>query len=602
MAMVSPALVESLQESALLREAQPRALWRLPLWAAFLVFTALIILYPITLGLESGIVWSPDLFPNLPLFGVLFYLWAASLVGLVFTVSDERTATWEHLGLVAVAALVFRGYWNIIAPIQGQAMTHLNAAKIWQSMGHVVFDRAAGYFDWPGASLALSVLSQVTGTALVPSVAIVAVFIAILIGIATYVLMLNILKNSLYAALASLLIIAGNLALTIFYTAGPMAIVFVVIFLVVLFQRGGLDSSSHTAVALLLLTAAAVTHLHSSIHFSFFLLGLWGFALLRRRGAEPAPTLTTIALFFIIPVAWILYWGTTGFVTITRWSGAFFSDLGNLQNMFSGASSVGQANFGGSAPVWYSQTRLIWLFLLYAAGGLIWLWKMTRLRTLSTTESRLAATFAGLAILSIVSMLVSAAGSSELLRGLTYAPFFTAPFLLLFIQGLKTQVAKVILAGLAAILVFMAFPTFLSSNRVININTNHRIEFAAGQWLQSAYGTSDDLNVFLTHPIYDSIAFHLPNAILNSDIPPEGLRYTQENFFPAMAELLDRYDAASQGSGPSLFIHSTKLALVSAITLGIPVDDPRWGAIRERLAGQNHQVHDDGPAQVYSEG
>ena len=89
---------------------------------------------------------------------------------------------------------------------------------------------------------------------------------------------------------------------------------------------------------------------------------------------------------------------------------------------------------------------------------------------------------------------------------------------------------------------------------------------------------------------------------MNSDIPPEGLRYTQENFFPAMAELLDRYDAASQGSGPSLFIHSTKLALVSAITLGIPVDDPRWGAIRERLAGQNHQVYDDGPAQVYSEG
>ena len=63
------------------------------------------------------------------------------------------------------------------------------------------------------------------------------------------------------------------------------------------------------------------------------------------------------------------------------------------------------------------------LALLYATGGLVWLWRLHRLDPMG---SRLAAVFSGLALMSLIGSLVSPRGFGELLWGLTYAPFFTA--------------------------------------------------------------------------------------------------------------------------------------------------------------------------------
>lgn len=570
---------------------------RLPLWFAFLGFTASLLASPVTLRLGS---LSPEIIPNLPFFGAIFYLWAAALVVLLFTPSDEGTARWERLALVVMAALVFRGFWGIIVPIQGQAYVHVTATKVWQGLGHVVRHPAAGYLEWPGVSLALSALSQIAGLELIPSVAILTVVIAIVVGIATYVFLLRVLHSSLSAALASVLIIAGNLAMIIYLTAGPMAIVFVVLFLGIVFQEGDLRNSSRMLVALLLLTAATVTHFHSAMHFFFVLLGLWAPAMLRARQAEPGLAINAVTLFPIIPVAWIMFWGLSAFIWVSWGSRALFADPISVWERLAGVFTVAQSNFGESAPRWYSLTRVVWLVVLYVAGGLIWLWSLVTFRRLGPTETRLAAGFSGLVLMNVLGSLVSPRGFGELLRGLTYAPFFTAPFLLLFLHQRTARVRKAALMGLAALLFALALPTFLAANLRISILTPYQTEYAVGEWLQSRYGTGRGLNVFLTHPIFGTTLFYLLDATYLTDRETESAGYTRESRWRAMDELLVQFERSAQRGTSGLFIYSPRMAVVTWMSFGIPVDHPRWGEMTDWLSRRAHAVYHNGPIRVYA--
>lgn len=600
--MANPTTVDSLAVSSANQTRRktlwrPLVPWRLPLWFAFLGFTASLLTYPVDLKLGS---LSPEIIPNLHLFGAMFYLWAAALVVLLFTPSDEGTARWERLALVVIAALVFRGFWGIIVPIQGQAYVHVTATKVWQGLGHVVRHPAAGYIEWPGVSLAISVLSQIAGLELIPSVAILTVLIAIVIGIASYVFLLGVLKSSLSASLASLLIIAGNLAMIIYLTAGPTTIVFVVLFLAILFQEGGLRSSSRILVALLLLTAATVTHFHSAMHFFFILLGLWAPAMLRWRQAEPGLPINTVTLFPIIPVAWIMFWGLSAFIWVSWGSRALFADPISVWERLAGVFTAAQSNFGESAPRWYSLTRLLWLVLLYAVGGLIWLWSLVKFRRLGPTETRLAAGLSGLVLMNVLGSLVSPRGFGELLRGLTYAPFFTAPFLLLFLHQLKARVRKAALLGLAAVLFALSLPTFLAADLRISILTPYQTEYSVGEWLQSIYGTGRGLNVFLTHPIFGTTLFYLLDATYLTDREAESSGYTRESRWQAMDELLVQFERSSQGGKSGLFIHSPRMAVVTWMNFGIPVDHPRWGEMTDWLSRRSNGVYHNGPIRIYA--
>lgn len=568
------------------------------MWFVFLGFTASILAYPVNLRLGSLPLLSPDIFPNLPLFGVMFYLWAAALVVLLFTPADEGTAKWERLALVVIAALVYRGFWNIIAPIQGQAMVHATAAKIWQTLGRVARYEGVPYYDWPGASLALSVLSQITGLELLQSIAILAVFIVVVIGIGTYVFLLGALKSSLSACLAALLIVAGDLALIIFYTAGPMAIVFVVLFLALLFQKVRLGNSLRSLLALLLLAGAAITHFHSAMHFFFLALGLWGFGLLRRRQAWPA--ITSVVTFLIVPLAWILFWGFSGLIQVSQWTWAFLADpfsvAGRLVNVF----TIGRANFGESVPLWYSGTRFFWFVLLYAAGGLLLLGSLIRLHRSTPTESRFAAAFSGLVVMNVLGGLTSSRGFAELLRGLTYAPFFTAPFLLLFLHKFKPSVTRAALLSLASATLVVSFPSFLANNYGINDNSSRRIELAAAEWLQSAYGSRQGLRIFGPNATVQEVKFYASDAALVTERGADLFEaWNEESLWQAIDELLARYEAFSRSGKPSFFIYSPKMALVMRRTFSIPVNHPRWGDMVERLSIQNHEIYDNGVVRMY---
>lgn len=608
-------------------------MYRISLWFILLGFTVLILIYPVGLRLTPTVLWSADIFPNLPIFATLFYLWALVLMILLFVTSDGRKVKWERMVLVAIASLVLRGFWNIIVPVQGQAYSHATATKIWQNFGRVIpHPGVGGYINWPGVSLINYILSQITGLELFSSIAILTIFIAVIIGVITYVFMLGLLKSTFSASLASLLIILGNLALVIYHTAGPTAIIFVVLFLVMLFKEKGINSPSSLTVVLILLMGAVVTHLPSAANLFFFFLGIYILALLKRRQFEFKPSITILFLLFIIPFAWSSYWTPSTFRELSQWSVTGLprnpavssapsiappiitslpvtsapqivaSPVNSLpiRKWFNGAFTMWKANFGEIAPLWYRLIRLFWLVLLYIIGGLLWVWNLKKFRRLSSVESKLSTVFFGLVMMNVLSSLVSPRGSGELQRGLTYIPFFTVPLLMLFLYRLKPVITKVAIAGLTAMLITFCLPTFLATNPRINILNPHLTEYLASKWLHSLYGTGQRLDIFVTHPMAMSFTFHLFDARITTDHEAESAGYTQESRWRAMYELINNYTSATQNENPSFFIDSPKMAVVSAMSFGILVDHPHWKEITGYLSNKNRQIYDNGPIQIYA--
>ena len=107
-------------------------------WCIFLCLTIGIIIYPTIPKYSSEVLWSPDIFVDLPRFTVLFYLWTISLGVIILLPINGKYRTWERLIIVGIFALVFRGYWNFIAPAQGQALAHVIDATLWQSEGFAI--------------------------------------------------------------------------------------------------------------------------------------------------------------------------------------------------------------------------------------------------------------------------------------------------------------------------------------------------------------------------------------------------------------------------------------------------------------------------------
>jgi hypothetical protein len=559
------------------------------------------LLYPMRLRLDPSVIWSADVIHNLLLFGVLFYLWAAVLVLLVMlsVACDDGTAPWKHLILVLVSALVFRGSWLIHAPIQGQALLHINDTKIWLEAGRLAFKHGVGYFDWPATSLVLIALVHTTGLGLFPGAAVIAVFIALTVGALTYVLMTRMLPRRWLAALVSIFIIGGNLALTIYYQAGPMGIVFAVGAFVLLFRLLDVQRPADVVVFVLLTTAAVITHLHTSVNPLFFLGAIWITDRVRRVPLlRPIPFL---ALFsFVAPAAWMVFWSRRGgFLWVGRGIDTFLRDPLNIWSRLAGALTIGKVNFGEAAPEWYSWTRLFWLVLLYILGGIVWFWRMGRVRQLSKLESRIGSGLLGLGLLTLVSSLVSPRGFGEILRTVTYVPFFSAPLFFFAIYRLPEFLRRTVLSVISVVFLILALPTFLGDNRSVNIGSNHPIEFSVGEWLSSSYGRGTTVRVFGGQPVLAPVNYYLPEAEYTGDRETESTGFSTESRWRNIADLVASFERASRGFGTTLFVHSLKLPIESRISFGISLDDPHWGELSQRLQDGHSLVYDNGPIQIF---
>ncbi len=570
------------------------------LWSALLALTVAILMYPSNLGLRSFAITSADVFPRLPILGALVYLWAAFLAKVLLTDADERIARWKRLILVGIAALVFRGFWNIIAPEQLEGVVRINTSEVWQAHGRITFGPTVGYMGWPGASLPSIILTESTGLPLLQAVTALTVFTSIVIGLGAYTYMLGILADSFLAAIAALLVVVGNLAMIIYHQAGPTAIVFVVLFMSLLMHPRSCRATSGMLVGLVLLMGASVTHFHSAMHFFFLALGVWILTRSDRESSGSWASALLVAVFFSLPMAWLIFWALSGLASISNWTLTSLLNPALLADRLTSVLVIGQANFGPSVPTWYSFTRFAWLGVLYAAGGVIWIQEMFRFGSLGRTNQRVTAAFFGLGLISLTSSLVSPRGFAELLRALTYIPFFTVPLLALAVRRSGPTFAKRVSLGLLVLFVGLSFPTFLANNFRINSDSYHKIEFSAGEWLRYAYGNGSGLIVFTTASAVGPVQRFLPEASYTTERQThEFERWTAESLWKALDELLDKFDSAAHRQWKAVYVHSPKEALQRSMTFNIPYSHPNWAAIGDRLSVSHDKVYENGPLQSY---
>lgn len=576
--------------------------WRPAFWAVVLGLTATILAYPVIFKLDAVVVWSSRVLPNLTVLGFIFYLWASLLVALVLLPIDEQTGRWHRLGLVLLAGLVLRGFWGIVAPLQGQAIGHAGTTAIWQSAGHVISGPGVSYIEWPGVSISHSVITQVTGLGIISASALYNAVIAMLIAATSYVFLLRVLKESRLAALASLVILEGSLALNVLLSGGPIALVFLVSFLVVHFYRGRLERDpSALLIALLLLSAAAIVHLHTSMHFAFILFGLWALALIPSLRSGLTPSFATVVLFFMIPVIWLIYTGDRGFGWIVRGAWGGFLDPARLLERFLTLFTIGEANFGESVPFWYSRPRLLWFGVAYVAGGLFWLWSLVRIRRMDLSRRAIVAAFGGVVLLAALSLFVSPSGFAELQRLLQTGVFFTAAFLLLLLVRWRHRYQQVALLSLALLLVGLSLPSFLANGLRVNSTNSQPVDLAAGEWLSTLYGTGRGFHVVGWSGAVGPVQFYLHEAKIS--IEPQLLSskvWTEQAAWDTTDSLLATMNRSLQLGDSTVFVHSPRLVMDLSDRLGIPYDHPRWTELEERLARSYSQSYNNGKVRIFT--
>lgn len=574
--------------------------FRIGQWCIFLCLTLGIIIYPTFSRYSSEVLWSPDIFVDLPRFTVLFYLWTISLGVIILLPINGNYRTWERLIIVGIFALVFRGYWNFIAPAQGQALAHFIDATLWQTAGNIFYSARTGYYDFPGASISLLTTSQLLGLSLLPTITILTTAICGAVGIITYSFLLKVFGDSLIAALISVLIIATNIANIIFFTAGPVAFIFVVLLLLIYFGKGAVDTPSKRFLSFFPLFAATITHFTTAMIFGCLMGSLWLFSHIHSSWKPIRPNHQFVALTILIPIVWLFLWGDRGYVAVTSYIWFFLQDPFGFLDRFAGIFTTTQVNFGEAAPRWYSFTRLTWVITTYLLGSLAWIWALKNFRKTTLTEKRFIATFAGIGFFAVILSVISVRGFWEIIRALTFVPFFSLPLLILLLQSRSVRYLKATLIILSSVYLLLAVPTFLSSNRVVLVNSLHEVEFSFADTLKSIYNDGEGLTVHLGHPDMPLLAYQIPKAQFLTDTEAESKGFTPEVRWMEIENLTNSFLSAIAGSNPSIFISSPKLGIVSQISFGIKTDDNRWKENEHSLAIHANRTYTNGQIKVFS--
>jgi len=142
------------------------------LWVLLIILTAILLIFPVQSISEYHQVQAPYIFTNLPLFGLLFFIWLFLILLLAITIIDGQKINWEHMALTIIFSLIFIGFWCFISP-NGSSADDIYA------MGHVRYLLDIGripvnhpllaYFDFPGMFNLVAVYSQITNLSIYAS-------------------------------------------------------------------------------------------------------------------------------------------------------------------------------------------------------------------------------------------------------------------------------------------------------------------------------------------------------------------------------------------------------------------------------------------------
>jgi hypothetical protein len=412
------------------------------------------------------------------LFVALMITWLGSLTILGLRYSEQVAGV-----LVAIFACVFLGFWTVHQP-------H-GSFEDWLRMSDVVNLRLFGvvpqgitcYCWWPGTAIWGSVLSDVTGVEII-GLRIPVVLLGLgALAVLLFALLRRLLADWRKAFLCAVVALMGNVMLARFHLhpAYFVLIPLLAFFLIAARPIRGLQTPADTMVLIVLAFAITITHFVTSILLLFMAVGYWFAYRLRRELLPPSLTPIAVALLFLLPLGWQMYWPVRKLEALVRMVPEFLRALstGAFAELLWYARRAVGVNIGGSPP-WANAIRLGWLAGLYALSIPVGIFGLLSKRA----SPSFAWTATGL--LSIGGLTLFAAvigqGGEQYYRFITYGSFVAAPLILLWLVQLNVP-QNALVRGVSVVIMFVSIPTFLANNNLVSTAAHYNAEVTAAQFL-----------------------------------------------------------------------------------------------------------------------
>jgi hypothetical protein len=599
---------------------------RLGLWILLLLLTALILLFPVQLryeyhyrAIESIYVFGD----NLALFAVLFYVWLAILLLLLF--SRSRNSEWQRVALVCLFALVFFGFWAVNTPTGG----HWD--ELW-NMGHIRYLQETGkiapthpnlsYFQFPAFHLLAFSISEICGLGIFATRTAFLLFSHVLFAALLYLLFAKLLKSSFLSSLAVLLLVEGGLVQSLPFWPGNLASLLLIPLLMLLVWREdrvlGMGTSM-TFIMIIVLAAFTISYIPAAASFIFILMGIY---LLQKVVKRSVGNLSTIALSATIFLAWQIYVAIGFFGGLAIYIPVFIEGLMNPIERFSFAASVAAEPLGEGVPLWARSIKYFWLAVTIGFGAILGMWFLIKARNLNSREVLESGGLLGMAVFSAIVFLAQyqTLYAAYLLR---YLPLFTIPILVRFLSrfsrhdelscqdtlveypgetfnsnGFHRSLANLggwfrrhIFTLLIILLLVLSFPTFLVHQEVVCTIAIYPYEYSAGEFIESAY-SDEELSIFSDVYTGTAYTYHAPEAHFHRMF----VAPTKETLLRDMNNFVNTFQNSRDRN--AVFVLSQRASQLSHQPAVVEPPDPRWLEIINRLA-QNDKIYDNGHTEIF---
>jgi hypothetical protein len=628
--------------------------FRFGLWISFILLTAGIVLFPVAIHYEYQPLESADAFGNLlPVFAVVFYTWMAVLFLLLFSKND--IGEWQRAALLSLLAIGMVGLWVANTPYGG------HPDELWQ-MGHVKYLMENGridpnhpvfnYFQFPGFHILLASLTIVTGSSIFGMRLLYMLFSGVAFALLSYLLLFRMLKNTRSASLGVLLLFLGCplvASAEISFWPGNLAqLLFVALLLLLAWRQESMRWILFTLLFVVFFAGLTIIYLPTSVFFLFVLAAIY---LLQRINKTRAVPIILVILVLAMFVTWQFFnanstlmnaiQGLTttaatetpattvtsptpikqtprppaaGTVPAAKTPAATAEPESAVPAAFSGLNSrlsvvleLGAVFIGTGAPPWVSVTKLLWLVLIFAVGGILGIRNLFRITKLDAMETIETGGMIGVVIFTPVAFFMSSSGE-QTARFFVYTPFFIIPMILRFLirpaedNGLPERRHKPIgwfRKNYFSLLVILAFlsslPNFLANAGRVLSHPIYAQENAAGEFLQAEYGDSK-LSLYSTPFVVIFYSYYVPDASFRVLWPSPDPGAGKQGFWQAMEPLLDDFESSKDAN--AIFVVSRRLPVSYGPTVIIAPDDPEWLAFINRLE-RNDKIYDNGFVQLY---
>jgi len=618
--------------------------------------TAAVVFFPIDLHYEYHALESLYAFGNLlPVFVIIFYIWMAVLVLLLF--SKGENGAWQKPALLALFAIGMGGLWIVNTPYGG------HPDELWQ-MGHIRYLLETGriefphpvfnYFEFPAFHLLLASISRVTGLGIFEARLFYMFASSAIFAVLSYMLFVRLLKDARIASLGVLVLFLGCpmicSAERTFWPGNLAQLLLVALLFLLAWRQEKIHWVLFTILFVVFFTGLTMSYLPTAMFFIFVLLAIYlvqrinksrlmPFALVMLilatfviwqvshadstfRGAieglitpaatEPAPAAVTetppVPATEPAPAAVT----ETPPVPATEPAPATVTEASPTtaaapKGKFSVFLELGAVYIGAGAPLWVSFLNLFWLALIFGAGGILSIRNLFRIRKLDTMETIETGGIWAVVIFTPIAYLMSPVGE-QTGRFFLYAPFFIVPMVLRCLARpagdagpeRKTRewsgwLRKNSFTLLIILAFFLSLPSFLANATRVLSHPVYPEENAAGEFLRDEYA-DDQLYLYSTPFTITFYSYYVPEAHFKALWPGPDVTRGKEGFWEAMEPLMKDFEDSTAEN--AVFVVSRRLPYSYGPTIIIEPDDPKWIEFLARLE-QNDKIYDNGFVQLY---